>query len=132
MRYSRGPNYLKIGIISAIILFVLALFTLGIVINTTTSYKTFTVTGKERVSDSNNRNSKYLVYTNTTTFAVEDTWIYWRWNSSDFYGKIQIGKTYNAKVQGWRVPFFSWYQNIITLDEVKVHQNITTSEDVKQ
>jgi hypothetical protein len=118
MRYKKDRNWLAIIAISAISPFVLmgvALITLNIIVNTRVSYEKFTVTGKERVTSG--ESSKYLVYTNTTTFEVVDTWIHWRFDSSDFYGKIVVGKTYQAKVQGWRVPFFSMYQNIITLDE---------------
>ena len=115
MRYKKDRNWLAIIAISACVLMVGALITLNIIVNTTVSYEKFTVTGKERVTSDGS--SKYLVYTNTTTFEVVDTWIHWRFDSSDFYGKIVVGKTYQAKVQGWRVPFFSMYQNIITLDE---------------
>jgi hypothetical protein len=115
MRYPRGTNWFAILAISAIVLLLVGSIALSIVINTTTSYETFTVSGKERVTTNNS--SKYLVYTNTTTFEVVDTWIHDRFSSSDFYGQIVVGKTYRAKVQGWRVPFFSMYQNIITLDE---------------
>jgi hypothetical protein len=90
--------------------------TVSCVKNLSTSQVSFKVTGKERVAE--NKSGKYLVFTDKTTFSIEDTWIHWRWDSSDFYGKIQIGKTYEAKVQGWRVPFMSWYQNLITVTEV--------------
>lgn len=73
--------------------------------------QTFTVTGKENVKSGNS--GKYLVYTDKTTYEIEDSWIFWRWDSSDVYGKIEIGKTYTATLQGYRVPFLSWYQNII-------------------
>ncbi len=97
-------------------IFLITVITVNLIKNLQTSQTTFKVTGKERVAE--NRSGKYLIFTDKTTFSVEDTWIHWRWDSSDFYGKIQIGKTYDAKVQGWRVPFMSWYQNLIIVTEV--------------
>lgn len=76
----------------------------------------FTVTGKENVKSGDS--GKYLVYTDKTTYEITDTWVGWRWDSSDVYGNIQVGKTYTATLQGYRVPFLSWYQNIINPTEV--------------
>ena len=71
----------------------------------------FTVTGKENVKSGNS--GKYLVYTNKTTYEITDSLLNWRWDSSDVYGNIQIGKTYTATLQGFRSPFMSWYPNIL-------------------
>ena len=76
----------------------------------------FTVTGKENVKSG--ESGKYLVYTDKTTYEITDTWVGWRWDSSDVYGNIQVGKTYTATLQGYRVPFLSWYQNILNPTEV--------------
>ena len=76
----------------------------------------FTVTGKENVKSGND--GRYLVYTDKTTYEVTDSWVCWRWDSSDVYGRIQVGKTYTATLQGYRVPFLSWYPNIINPTEV--------------
>lgn len=78
--------------------------------------QTFTVTGKERVQK--NDDSKYLVFTDQTTYEVTDSWIHGRWSSSDVYGKLVVGKTYTATLQGYRIPFFSMYPNIIEPKEV--------------
>jgi len=76
----------------------------------------FTVTGKENVKSWNS--GKYLVYTDKTTYEVTDTWVGWRWDSSEVFGGIVVGKTYTATLQGYRVPFLSWYQNILNPTEV--------------
>jgi prepilin-type N-terminal cleavage/methylation domain-containing protein len=80
--------------------------------------QTFTVTGKENVNG--NKSSKYLVYTDKTTYQIDDTWVHWRWDSSDVYGKIQAGKTYSCTLQGYRIPFLSMYPNVIDPVEVTV------------
>lgn len=76
----------------------------------------FTVTGKENVKSGDS--GKYLVYTDKTTYEITDSWLCWRWDSSDVYGNIQVGKTYTATLQGYRVPFLSWYPNVINPIEV--------------
>lgn len=71
----------------------------------------FTVTGKEAVKSGDS--SKYLIFTNVTTYEVEDSWLFWRWDSSDVYGRLTVGSTYRATLQGYRIPFLSFYPNII-------------------
>ena len=78
--------------------------------------RTFTITGKEAVR--HDKSSRYLVFTDVTTYAVEDTVLFWRWDSSDVYGRLAIGRTYRATLQGWRIPLLSMYPNI--LDPVEV------------
>jgi len=82
--------------------------------------QTFTVTGKENVKDG--KSGKYLVYTDKTTYEITDSWYHWRWDSSDVYGSIVVGKTYSATLQGYRVPFLSWYPNVISPLEVKAEK----------
>jgi len=77
---------------------------------------TFTVTKAERVGYGDS--SKYLVYTNIETFENTDEMWAGKFNSSDMYGKIVSGQTYNATVTGFRVPFLSMYRNIVKLEVV--------------
>lgn len=71
------------------------------------------VTDKQAVSTGNG--FTYLIYTPNEVFQDEDTWLKWKFNSSDVYNNLKVGKTYSTQVCGWRVPFLSWYRNIITL-----------------
>lgn len=41
-----------------------------------------------------------------------------KFNSSDIYGTLKEGKKYKIIVVGYRVPFFSWYENILEVEEV--------------
>ena len=82
---------------------------------------TITVTDKERVADSNN--SKYLIFGEDDdgklyVFENTDAWLRGKFDSSDVYGKIKIGSTYEFTVVGYRVPIFSWYKNIIDYKEI--------------
>ena len=92
---------------------------------------TVTITGKDRItesskdSDGNSRtSSKYIVFAddengNSLVFENTDCFIRLKFNSSNVQGQLKEGNTYKITVVGYRVPFFSWYQNIIKVDEVK-------------
>lgn len=79
--------------------------------------ETVTITVTDKSVKRYNDKDKYLIYTNEGTYEITDTVAYFRFNSSDLYGKIEVGKTYECKVCGWRIPIFSSYKNIITADE---------------
>jgi len=79
--------------------------------------RTIIVTEKERVTQNTEDGvtSKYLVFTNDRTYEVVDTYSFMRFNSSDIYGRLRQNHKYKVKVAGWRMPFLSWYENIITI-----------------
>lgn len=81
----------------------------------TQDHATFTVDKAERVVDGNS--SRYLIFTENETFENTDSIAFFKFNSSDIYGRIDEGKTYKAKVSGTRVPFLSWYRSIIEIQE---------------
>ena len=86
------------------------------------SVKTYTVTVTDKNVKNSEDSSKYLVFTKTDNgtrvFSIEDSVLKWRFNSSDVYAEIEIGKTYDIEVIGWRIPFLSEYENIMKLSEV--------------
>ena len=78
-----------------------------------------TIKDKERVVDRDGQGSRYLIWTDDETFENVDSLIKGKFNSSDLYGKLEAGKTYDCKVYGWRNGFFSMYRNIIECKEKK-------------
>ena len=85
---------------------------------------TVTITDKERViqGSGDSTTSKYLVYADgengeSLVFENTDCIIRGKWNSSNIQGKLKAGHTYKITVVGYRVPFMSWYQNIIKVSE---------------
>lgn len=87
---------------------------------------TATVEGKERVCDTTQSDGQtrvdcyYLVFTDEGTFKLADSLAFGRFNSSDIYGRIKEGRTYEFAVAGWRLPIFSQYPNIVSdPEEVK-------------
>lgn len=71
-----------------------------------------TIVDKERVVDSDG-DSKYLVFTEAEVFENTDCLVLGKFNSSDLYGQLKIGETYQVQVYGWRIPFLSMYRNIV-------------------
>lgn len=70
------------------------------------------ITSKENVV--HGQTSKYLIFTQEEVFENEDAALIGKFNSSDFYNKLEPG-THKVRVCGWRVPFLSWYRNIIEI-----------------
>jgi hypothetical protein len=116
-------DLLTLGIMGIVVVVIIFFSTMFYVYGTD-EYVTFTVVEKERVAESDS--ARYLIFTDGEVFENTDSLWYWKWRSSDIYGNIKEGKTYNAHVYGWRVPFFSWYRNIIKMEEVSP----STEEDM--
>lgn len=97
---------------------VASLFSAPIVDRCTKDTVTITIEDKaiKRHGDSDD---KYLIYTDKGTFEITDSLAYWRWDSSDLYGELKIGHTYNCTVCGLRIPILTSYKNIISAEEAE-------------
>lgn len=87
------------------------------------------------VTDKAVKNNKYMVYGRTVTndhlpksYEITDNILARRYDSSDIYAEIEVGKTYEMIVGGNRVPFMSWYPNIYEVLEIQVLNDETESE----
>jgi hypothetical protein len=81
----------------------------------------FTVDRRERVTkgSGDSQRSYYLVWSREgEVFCVADTWSFFSFDSSDRYGKLREGSQVQASVAGWRVPFLSWYRNVVEIKSV--------------
>ena len=63
--------------------------------------------------------SLYMIYTDVGVFKNEDNYLFFKWNSSDIYGNIEIGKCYIFKTRFWRNNFFSLYPNIMSIEKTE-------------
>lgn len=120
LRYSfrRSHSHIGVGAVFGLAAF-LALGVLGF--NLWYTYGTgdevdITVKDKERVvkSSGDSVSSKYLVYGDQETFENTDSFLKWKFGSSDIYRDLEAGKSYECQVYGKRVPFLSWYRNIVS------------------
>lgn len=120
-------NRSLLGCLTAIALVVIAVIAV-IVMNFSNDHTyTVTITDKERVTTQvaeGQTDSKYLIYgedENGKTYVFEDTDTLFRgkFNSSDVYGALKEGETYELTVIGFRVHILNWYENIIDFKVVK-------------
>ncbi|MFB4284896.1 hypothetical protein ACBJ59_57180 [Nonomuraea sp. MTCD27] len=77
--------------------------------------ETATVESKERVCDTR-RDCRYLIFTDQGVYENTDAWLSLKFNSSDMYGALKVGRTYRLKVNGWRVEVTSSYPNILSIE----------------
>ena len=106
-----------VTVIEVIVAIAIAIILLIIPIAERASETTVTFTVEDKAIKRYRDDDKYLVYTDNGTYEITDSLVYWRWDSSDLYGKIKVGETYEAKVYGWRIPIFSSYKNIVSIEE---------------
>lgn len=120
-------NRSLLGCLTAIALVVIAVIAIPVISFSNDHAYTVTITDKERVTTQvaeGQTDSKYLIYgedENGKTYVFEDTDTLFRWkfNSSDVFGALKEGETYELTVIGFRVHIFNWYENIIDFKAVK-------------
>jgi len=114
---------LKLNLYSFIILVIIgvaAVGTTGVAIFTASKVTVrLTVNEKWVKSPPGSTNQIYLFSdTSFNVYQITDEWLYMRFDASNRYAKITVGKTYDVTLVGWRIPFFSMYQNAIEIQEV--------------
>jgi hypothetical protein len=57
----------------------------------------------------------WKIYTENEVFEDVDNMWFFKFNSADIANRIRNGETYCFKVNGYRLPFLSWFRNIITV-----------------
>ncbi len=94
-------------------------------INKVSDIRTIEGTVTEKTVKRSDDEDKYLVFVQQTTsggglisLEITDSLLYGRFNSSDVYAGIEVGKTYSFEVGGSRVPILSWYPNIYSYEEI--------------
>lgn len=86
-----------------------------------TETQTCTVKDKDRTSSvdaDGNRSSDARIYTDCGVMSVGDDLLTGHFSSADTYSNIEVGKTYEFKTRGYRIPFFSRFPNVIEVTEV--------------
>jgi hypothetical protein len=113
-------------LIGAFVLFLIALLMMCFFrpINKISNKRQITVTVTDKAIKNDSSESKYLVFTkdtngNIATYEITDSLLKFRFNSSDVYAGIEVGKTYIFTIAGSRNEFLSWYPNIYEYQEVE-------------
>jgi hypothetical protein len=117
MRSRRPKSRMGWGI-AAVVALVLAFVAVGVYFTYGTQRTvTFTVSHKERTGGDQ---GKYLVFTDKGVYEDTDALAYFKFDSSDVYGQLAEGGTYECNVYGWRLGLFSWYPNIKDCKTIQV------------
>lgn len=57
---------------------------------------------------------RYLVVTDKETFVVKNSFLNGKFNNSDLYFRLEVGKTYDFRVAGFGKGYFTDYRNILS------------------
>jgi len=92
-------------------------------INKVVNRRDVTVTVTDKTVKNQDKKGKYLVFTEdengeAQVFEITDSLFALRFDASDDYAKIVVGKKYVFSVGGSRNHFLSWYPNIYEVREV--------------
>jgi hypothetical protein len=85
---------------------------------------TYDIKVNDKVVDIFGKSSRYLVFTDIINtdeqkvFENSDSWLEKKINSSDIQNKLKEEKTYRIETYGWRIPFFSMYENIVEITPI--------------
>ena len=97
--------------------FLLVIVGLGLVIRTAAieygNNQVIEITIKDKYIKNGGKSGKYLIVdSNGNTYQVTDLLFKGKFNSTDIYNQLEIGKTYKVEISGKRIHIFSMYQNI--------------------
>lgn len=77
------------------------------------------ITVKDKYIKRNGDKDIYLVASETgDTYKITDLLWKGKFNSTDLYNQLTIGKTYKVTVTGIRLSYFSMYKNINKIEEI--------------
>lgn len=104
-----------------IIIVLVAILAYPIAYKTSEHKKTIKVTDKERITTGSGESisSKFVVYTDKGVFENTDSMLFMKFNSADVQNELKVGQEYRVTVAGWRVPFLSYYKNILEVKPVQ-------------
>lgn len=117
---------LKIGIFGGAICLALAGCggCVGVGIGAHMDRETYRITVQEKQVKRYNKSDTYLIFGvlpdgSKKVFENTDSILELKWDSSDIYAQLEEGKTYDIRTYGWRSPFLSWYENILSAKPVE-------------
>ena len=101
------------NIVSILIIFFILVFIFLSLFFNYLNPKSYNIEIKDKFIKNDRKSAKYLVVdTNNTTYEISDLLFIGKFNSTDIYNSIDIGKSYKIYTTGFRIHVFSLYQNI--------------------
>ena len=75
---------------------------------------------KDKFIKNNNKSGIYLIVdSNNETYQITDLIFKGKFNSTDLYNQLEIGKKYKIETTGYRIHILSKYQNINKIYELE-------------
>lgn len=99
------------GCLALVLVFVL--FMVGVWGCNKATEKNVSLTVNRLDDQASSKGHTYLVFTDKGVFKDKDNIFYLKFNSSDLFAKLQEHHRYNCKTNGFRIPLFSSYKNLI-------------------
>ncbi len=97
---------------------VVGYFAIATDLNEASHQETKIITIAEKVAAHGDSGKYLIIDTNESVYQVTDSLFLTKFDASDRYAAIHIGKTYQVVIGGYRNHFFSWYPNILSIKEV--------------
>ena len=106
----------------ALFAFMFLVIALSIIISYASVAQIDVVIKEKWIKASGSDSQKYFFSVSDGNGALEvlentDSIYFLKFNSSDVYANLQPGDRINARVFGWRIPFMSWYRDIISYEK---------------
>lgn len=107
----------KEDIIYGIVVFVLLLVLIAPIVHlisiSYSNQETIQITVKEKYIKNYRKNGTYIIVDDKReAYQITDLFFKGKFNSTDIYNSLDIGKTYKVETSGKRIPFLSMYKNI--------------------
>jgi len=119
-KLTKGFTVVEALLVVAVLTIIVVPIAIGVTAYLSSQHQqTITVNKSERIVDNGGKSSRYLIYTKQGVYQDTDTLLFGKFNSSDLYSQLQQNKTYSCLTVGWRVPFLSWYPNLIKCQETR-------------
>ena len=74
--------------------------------------RTLTVNEKYTYGSNNSKGNQSISDTNNNIYIVKNSLYLLHWTSVELFNKMDVGKTYEIEVYGYRIPFLGFFPNI--------------------
>ncbi len=110
-------KFLDNAVLIGILLVVLLIASCPAISYSTVDHTVIKIEEKERANTKGG--GYYLVFTGQKgVMEISDSLWFWRWDSSDLYGKLKVGEYYYVKTEWFRFGLFSMYPNILEAEHL--------------
>ena len=118
----RRKDCILLGTGTLIFIFIIIACIVGSCVYTEGNKRQITVTVTDKGIKNYKQESKYLIYgkdddKQIVTCEISDSLIQGKFNSSEIYGSIEVGKKYTFEIVGERNELLSMYPNIVRVLE---------------